>query len=116
MKLILPFPPSLNSLYRHSGHITYMSKKGKAYKQEVLEIVADMHPDHVIMEGRLEVAIDVYPPDRRKRDLDNCLKIVLDSLEKLVYTNDNQIDNIRLRRQAVTKPGYIEIYILEIKQ
>jgi Holliday junction resolvase RusA-like endonuclease len=37
--------------------------------------------------------------DRRKRDLDNVGKSVLDSLNKLLYDDDSQIDELYLSRQ-----------------
>lgn len=50
-------------------------------------------------DARLSVTIYAYPPDRRKRDLDNILKCLLDSLEKAqVFVDDSQIDELIIRR------------------
>jgi hypothetical protein len=55
--------------------------------------------------GRLAVTVDVHPPDRRRRDLDNALKALLDALEHGgAYRDDAQIDDLRVRR-GVCVPG-----------
>jgi crossover junction endodeoxyribonuclease RusA len=63
--------------------------------------------------GRLHVTIDVYPPDRRRRDLDNILKPVLDVLEEYgVFEDDEHIDVLVVRRRG--KGGYVQVLIDEI--
>ena len=48
---------------------------------------------------RLSVLINAYPPDRRKRDLDNILKSLLDALQHArVYPDDSQIDRLTIIR------------------
>jgi crossover junction endodeoxyribonuclease RusA len=48
---------------------------------------------------RLSVSILAYPPDRRKRDLDNVLKSLLDALMHAgVYSDDSQIDKLTISR------------------
>ncbi len=60
--------------------------------------------------------VEAYPPDKRCRDLDNILKIILDSLEGAqVFENDNQIDRILLERKETGKPGKVIVSIFEIK-
>ena len=62
--------------------------------------------------GRLAVRIEAFPPDRRKRDLDNICKSLLDALgHGLVYADDSQIDELSLRRRSPEKPGRVEVEI-----
>jgi crossover junction endodeoxyribonuclease RusA len=64
--------------------------------------------------GSLSIQIDVYPPDRRRRDLDNILKALLDSLgHAAVIEDDSQFDRILLIRREVVPGGQI---ILQITQ
>jgi Holliday junction resolvase RusA-like endonuclease len=45
------------------------------------------------------VVVEVYVPDRRKRDLDNLHKGILDSLTHAgVWGDDSQIDDLRIYR------------------
>jgi crossover junction endodeoxyribonuclease RusA len=64
--------------------------------------------------GSLAIQIDVYPPDRRRRDLDNILKALLDSLSHAgVIEDDSLFDRILLVRREVMPGGQI---ILQISQ
>jgi crossover junction endodeoxyribonuclease RusA len=59
--------------------------------------------------------MDAFPPDRRRRDLDNIQKPVLDALEHAaVYEDDSQIDLLITRRREVTSPGRIEVRLSEM--
>lgn len=50
---------------------------------------------------RLSLSILAYPPDRRKRDLDNILKSLLDALmHARVYSDDSQIDRLSIMRNS----------------
>jgi len=64
--------------------------------------------------GRLAVEIYVYPPDRRRRDLDNILKNLLDSMQHAgVYKDDQQIDRLLVIRMPDIG-GYVDVVIKEI--
>jgi len=61
------------------------------------------------------MTIDVYPPDKRKRDLDNICKNLLDSLQKAqIYPDDNQIDLLIIQRKEVVKGGKLHVSISTI--
>ncbi len=68
------------------------------------------------MVGRLAVRIAVHPPDRRTHDLDNLLKAVLDGLAySRVYQDDSQIDDLRVLRREVHRPGCVVVEVEEIE-
>lgn len=49
--------------------------------------------------GPVSVDIVAYMPDRRRRDLDNILKSLLDSLTHAgVWDDDDQVHDLRIRR------------------
>jgi len=61
------------------------------------------------------MSIECYPPDRRKRDLDNLGKCIADSLQHArVYADDSQIDFLSFERMP-NLYGKVLIYIKEIK-
>lgn len=61
---------------------------------------------------RLALHIVAFPPDRRKRDLDNLPKGVLDTLTKAeTWIDDSQIDDLRITRGHVVKGGMLHLYI-----
>lgn len=107
--LDLPWPPSVNSYWRHvvfrRGARVLISETGRAYRKTVSAIVGAQGARKALS-GRLSVSIIAYPPDRRKRDLDNILKSLLDSLTHAgVIEDDGNIDRLQVSRGSVTHPG-----------
>ena len=49
------------------------------------------------------------PPDRRRRDLDNLAKAVLDGMNGVLYDDDSQIDNLIIRRGEPMPGGLVEV-------
>ena len=62
--------------------------------------------------GDLLVAIDFYLPDRRRRDLDNLSKAVLDGMNRIVFEDDQQIVQLRLAKTISKEPGIV-VSVLE---
>lgn len=105
-KYTLPWPPSVNDYWGHTrtGR-TFIYKSGVEFRDRVIAIAAGSGEP---MEGRLEVFVEVYPPNRRRRDLDNVLKAILDGLEHAgVYKNDGQIDRLHVDRCSVVEGGAV---------
>jgi len=102
--LELPYPPSLNHYYRRVGPRTLISREGRTYRERVCAIVAASGVP--AFTGPVEVKVELYPPDRRKRDVDNALKSLLDALEKGgAYRNDSQIVTLVARKRPPVKGG-----------
>lgn len=103
--LVLPYPPSVNDYWHHDrrGH-TYLAANGRAYRTDVLAAV--LSGGRYRITGRLDVEVVLHPPDRRRRDLDNAMKSLLDSIQHAgVYEDDSQIDRLEIRRGDVVKGG-----------
>lgn len=101
MILSLPYPPTANTYYRRVGAKTLISLKGRQYRKTIADLVGRVE----CLEGHLDVQIDVYPPDNRRRDLDNVLKSLLDSLQHAgCYKDDFQITSIAIQRLATSPP------------
>ncbi|MFY2843588.1 RusA family crossover junction endodeoxyribonuclease [Achromobacter ruhlandii] len=118
--LELPFPPSVNTYWRHptTGRLAgrhLISEKGRAYRQAVLAEAARYQLAKV--EGRVSVAITAYPPDKRRRDLDNMMKGLLDGLVHAgAIEDDSMIDRLTIERGVVCKGGKVRVYITEYRQ
>ena len=96
--LNLPFPPSVNTYYRRGAHTTYMSKGGREYKAKVAEYIAESNTPK-LGASRLSLEIVLWPKDKRKYDIDNRIKALLDSLQDAgVFDDDEQIDQINVYR------------------
>lgn len=87
----------------------HISDKGREYRREVWATLRGLRG---LGHARLAVRIEAYPPDRRKRDLDNLTKCLLDSLSHAgAYADDEQIDDLRVVRGPVSPGGYVRVRI-----
>jgi crossover junction endodeoxyribonuclease RusA len=115
MILHLPFPPSVNHYWRHVGPRVLISRAGRQYREAVGLVCLSAGRPH--MEGRLSVTVQVYPPDRRRRDLDNLFKAPLDAMKAAgVYDDDEQIDRLWISRQSVIPGGALSVSIEPIPE
>lgn len=114
----LPFPPSVNHYWRHFRGRTVISREGQAFRANVLALLSPTGHGGVRKPpsgGRIALCMDAFPPDRRRRDLDNLQKGPLDALQHAgVYEDDSQIDLLVARRCELVKPGRIDIRIHEL--
>lgn len=88
MRLVLPYPPTVNLYWRNFRGRTVLSAAGRAYKLAAA-LKAKSQGAHPIS-GPVALEIHVYRP-RRIGDLDNTLKGLLDSLRGVAYGDDSQV-------------------------
>jgi crossover junction endodeoxyribonuclease RusA len=113
IQLELPYPPSVNHYWGQAGNHRFIGKKGKEFRAQVMDAVNEA--GFSALEGRLAVHIALFPPDKRKRDVDNVLKSLLDACEHAgCYENDSQIDELHITRRDVVKGGACTIIIIPI--
>lgn len=106
--LLLPYPPSVNHYWRTFRGRTLVSKEGREYRSKIVAALGIRKP----LQGDIAIKIDVYPPDKRRRDLDNVLKSLLDGLAHGgVYEDDSQIGHIDLLRCCVAPPGRVVVAV-----
>jgi crossover junction endodeoxyribonuclease RusA len=59
--------------------------------------------------------MDAFPPDRRRRDLDNLQKPLLDALQHAgVYEDDSQVDLLLSRRRERRDGGQVVVTISDM--
>ena len=96
----LPYPPTINTYWRRVGSKTLISKAGREFRQRVISLIA--YEPFKKFTGPIAVSIVAYPPDRRRRDLDNLFKSLLDAMEHAgVYEDDSQIARLAIERGEV---------------
>lgn len=116
LTLTLPYPPSVNTYWRRNGSRYFVSAKGVKFRDAVKDCLCE--PGDTIT-GLVKLTILAYPPDRRKRDIDNIAKGVLDSLAHWkVFNDDNQVAKLVIERMEVQSPGkcVVTIEALELSR
>jgi len=111
--MMLPWPPSVNHYWRRVGPRTLISREGRTFRKRVCALLGGGGPRKPPAGGRVALAMDAFPPDRRRRDLDNLIKATADALEHAgVYADDSQIDLLFVRRGEVDRPhGHVEVRV-----
>lgn len=115
-ELILPYPVSVNAMYRaYRGHLI-LSKKGRQYRTDVIAAVLSQDRPKKLT-CRLAVEFHLYMPDRRRRDISNTLKALEDCLTHAgIWEDDELIDKETIIRAGCEPPkGKVIVRIEEIK-
>lgn len=102
MLLSLPYPPTVNHYWRHivigRSVRAVISAQGRQYKAVCSAMARRQWAGRETLACPLAVEIAFYPPDRRKRDLDNLPKSLFDSLTDAgVWKDDSLIQDLRTR-------------------
>ena len=93
IELYLPFPPSINNYYvKSKSGGKFISVKGKKFRADVHEAIIEQAPA-LRISGKVLIETVLFPPDLRRRDIDNFVKPLLDALTHAeVWDDDSQID------------------------
>ena len=107
-------PLSTQSIYRYTcrGRFAscYMLKKGKELKKHYQEEVREQYKEK-ITEGDCELDIILFFGDHRKRDVDNFNKLVLDSLQGIVFKDDSQIQKLTIAKNYSKENPRVDILL-----
>ncbi len=108
--LFLPWPPTVNSYYKVTRHgQRYLDKKVRAFRDVVAESVHEQMPG-VTLDESLFMEVYLFPPDRRKRDLDNYMKGLLDALTNAgLWDDDSLIDQLHIYRGEIVSGGSVRV-------
>lgn len=115
IRLELPYPPSTNTYWRRVGNRTVLSKAARAFRKRVVDLWfvqkyvfrRDGFDDHPVA-----LKLVAQPPDRRKRDLDNLCKAVLDGLQAArIIGDDVQVRKLELEWGDPAPDGRVTVWI-----
>lgn len=115
MHFTLPFPPSINSYYRVFNNRILLSAEGRKYKKAVQNYVMllGLKP---FEDAKLKIELILQPRDKRKIDIDNRIKSVLDALQDAgLFNDDFQIDELTIRRGSPVEGGRLFVKIEEVE-
>lgn len=118
MKLTLPFPPSVNTYWRapNSGPLKgrhLISAKGRAYQSAACAAIVEQLrrlPKPTTAPAAVEILL--FPPDARRRDIDNYNKALFDALTHAgVWEDDSQVKRMLVEWGPQVAGGRVEITI-----
>lgn len=112
IKLILPYPPSVNHLYADFRGRRIISAKGRKFKSDIA--ILAKRQGAKLLNGDLIITFRVFRPVRRG-DLDNRLKISQDALKGICFIDDKQIIEIHAFRFDDKTNPRIEIDIKKLE-
>ena len=96
IELSLPFPPSVNALWRSNRGRVHKSERYVKWLRDAGYIALSQHPGGII--GKYKISIQAKRPDKRRRDLDNLLKPLSDLLVSVgVIEDDSDCEMISAR-------------------
>lgn len=114
MIIMLPWPPSVNHYWRHVvlktkrglRQQTLLSMQGRHFRTDATTAIRKQFPVHSVINEPVKVEIHLFPPDRRKRDIDNYCKGILDALTHArIWTDDYLVSDLHLIRRQVVPGG-----------
>ncbi len=118
MKLTLPFPPSVNTYWRapNRGPLAgrhLISAAGRKYQSDACAaIIEQLRRLPKPSTTPAAVAIILFPPDQRRRDLDNYNKALFDALTHAgVWEDDSQVKKMLVEWGPVVPKGKVDITI-----
>ena len=92
-----------------------ISKPGRLYRKEVVALIALQRLAR-FNDKRVEVTIKMRPPDKRRRDLDNYLKVIFDTITHSgLWSDDSNVDKLSIERGEVVKDGMMIVQITALE-
>ena len=89
-------PPSVNHAYKAYRGRVVLSKQAREFKQ----IVSNSLPeDYTKIIGRVKLEVKFMFKDKRKRDIDNYLKVLIDSIKGVLFEDDDQVYELHVVKE-----------------
>ena len=109
MRITLPWDVLVSSNRKHITRKVLTTEYRDAKERAHFMAMAQVRKRPHYPSGDLQMALDFYVPDRRRRDVRNYCKLLADALEGVAYTDDYQV-----KRDIVTNRGKDEDPRVEI--
>jgi crossover junction endodeoxyribonuclease RusA len=92
----LPYPPSQNHIWRNGQKRTYLTAKAKIWHHHAKKALEALKLTNEGIDAPVRVTLILQAPDKRKRDVHNLHKIVLDALTECnFWTDDSLVEDCR---------------------
>lgn len=114
-RLEFPWPPSMNHQWRNVDGRAVLSAAARKWKATA-DAALMVQKRQRFGDARVQISIDLHAPNRRRYDIDNRIKMVLDSLQRThVLTDDSQVDVLIINRGEIRPDGMAVVTVEEIE-
>lgn len=107
-------PPSVNTYWRKWKNRMVISDKGREFKKQASILLSNDFLEDNPYNVPLKMSIELYFKDERRRDIDNYCKGILDSMTGIIYEDDEQIQELNLKKFTGTGEDRILIKVEEM--
>ncbi len=111
---LLGNPRSTGTIYkticRGNFPSTYMSPQGKALKESYQGQIKLQYKGKPL-KGDIDLRVELFFGDNRKRDIDNFNKILLDAFTGILWEDDSQIQSLLIVKNKDIKNPRIELQL-----
>ena len=95
-----------------TGRTCKVSDRGRDFHDLVAMTIPQLNTT-----SRLKLDVTFHFPNKQRRDIDNFLKATIDSLVKCgLCVDDEQFDELSVKRGEIIKGGLIKITVLELQK
>ena len=101
-------PPSVNHAYRAYRGRVVLSKRAREFKEHVANSLPE---DFIKISGKVRLAVRFMFKDNRKRDIDNYLKVLLDSIKGICFDDDDQVYELYVAKRIGCEKDGVEVLV-----
>ena len=120
MEFIIDITPlSYYSYMKQNKFRKYISKNGRKYKEDLQKIFKEGMKNNEIIDKHCKLDIVFYFNNKRKNDLDNFAKPIMDAMNEIVYVDDSLVVDLRVRKYGddySAIKGKIIIYVKHLNE
>lgn len=110
----LPFPPTVNNYYVKTQRGVFISQKGRKFRADTAESLSQQLGLVPKISDRMFLDVILFPPDKRKRDVDNYNKSLLDAITDYgLWEDDSLIDQLMVYRGEKVRNGQVFVRITD---
>lgn len=104
--------PKQSFRYDGNGH-GHTDERVLVWEHQVIIAAREAMRGLEIYRGRVKVELMFGLPDRKKRDVDNLSKGVLDACRKIVFEDDCQVDDLHVVKRVTPDKVGVSVMVME---
>ena len=90
---------------------TITPEKTKSYEKLVGTVALFERPKSWPLDAEYALDIEITNGDKRRRDIDNQLKAIMDGLNKILWNDDSQVVDVRIRSRFERNEGGAYVHV-----